>query len=580
RQIAELVGGVPLGIELAAGRLAILHPGDLVEQLTASTAVLEDANGRLGASLERSWRMVDAEARRCLSAIALFPRGGTLKMLASVAGMDSVVATRAMEQLVRASLVVREGRRFRLLDLIRDFAVRRIPAEVRQGLVSWALARADREIAYRESRGVTEYGGLVDAIPGVRRAYGLVVDPNERARLAICLWFHAEIAGPIDDITKLMEELDLVAVDPALAVHVWYARATNLLAAPDRTRAVALADRGLAEARSLGRPSEIVRHGALRAAVERLVGDSGTALELAREVVEYAETHEMPAIFRGFAYRCLSAILSNLGHFEESIRCAYRELALSKETYPNVEISVRTQVGKIRFWLGQTELALEDLECAFGMAEEADLTRRVATAGVQLANALANLGERERALTVFARVAQAAEAMGDPACAISARIGVAAFRPDSERAKTELQEVREFAATLGRRRDAATCCLLLAERQHVDGQLHDSLATYREGLRYTAAVGGWPYVESFLRASLALVVAELSSRQAALAELESSPPGTSRDEAALYGAVRAALMADWRRARDEMNRLAPGVRARLVKTLQRIHDGPDRTDSS
>ncbi|HEX5617259.1 MAG TPA: BTAD domain-containing putative transcriptional regulator [Solirubrobacteraceae bacterium] len=126
--VAELcrrLDGLPLAVELAAGRMALLEPEQLVARLADMLPLLEggarDAPARqrtIRATLEWSFALLDAEEQRVFRALAVFVGGAELDAAAAVTG--GCVA--GLDALVAKSLVqVRQGR-VTQLEMVRQFA--------------------------------------------------------------------------------------------------------------------------------------------------------------------------------------------------------------------------------------------------------------------------------------------------------------------------------------------------------------------------------------------------------------------------------------------------------------------------
>jgi predicted ATPase/class 3 adenylate cyclase len=163
RQIAAIcryAGGLPLAVELAAGRLDVESLGELVTRVeTAGSidglAAHGPATGRaasLTASFEWSYELLDPEAQALLRAVAVFAAPFSRDMALALHPRDDVtVIDSAFDRLVRASLVNRtsgQDARFRMLEPARQFARARSDAEELQRLRSRhaavMLTRAER----------------------------------------------------------------------------------------------------------------------------------------------------------------------------------------------------------------------------------------------------------------------------------------------------------------------------------------------------------------------------------------------------------------------------------------------------
>ncbi|MEZ4462865.1 MAG: tetratricopeptide repeat protein [bacterium] len=125
--LIDSLDGLPLAIELAAGRASIMTPGQMNVRLERRFDWLRDLRGHkpsLVDVIEASWNALPQRARDVLVALTSFAADFSLTSAECVApdaaGDDAVV--NVLERLVRRSLVQRVGSSFRLLDSIRLFA--------------------------------------------------------------------------------------------------------------------------------------------------------------------------------------------------------------------------------------------------------------------------------------------------------------------------------------------------------------------------------------------------------------------------------------------------------------------------
>lgn len=139
-EICRRLDGLPLGIELAAARMAGMSVTDVRDRLDDRFRLLA---GRPGAPQRQqslpelvrwSYDLLDDAEREVLRRAAVFVGGFDLAAFRGVFGNDDDTAVlRALDRLVRSSLVVAEhadGRvRYRLLETIRQFGVDELTAD-------------------------------------------------------------------------------------------------------------------------------------------------------------------------------------------------------------------------------------------------------------------------------------------------------------------------------------------------------------------------------------------------------------------------------------------------------------------
>ncbi len=139
-EVCQRLDGVPLAIELAAARVIVLSPNELLQRLDRRFQVL--AGGRRGAverhatlraAIDWSYELLDPSEQRLLARMAVFTGGCSLEAIEEVCSGDPVDRNEVMDlvtNLVARSLVVAEdrsmGTRFRLLETIRQYAEERL----------------------------------------------------------------------------------------------------------------------------------------------------------------------------------------------------------------------------------------------------------------------------------------------------------------------------------------------------------------------------------------------------------------------------------------------------------------------
>ena len=130
--------GLPLAIELAAARLKVLTPGDLVSRLGSRMEVLagstRDVPARqraLRSAIAWSYDLLDSDERALFRRLSVFAGGWTLADAASVCGISAGEVLPAVESLLEKSLIRRlpgdEGTaEFSMLESLREFAAEQL----------------------------------------------------------------------------------------------------------------------------------------------------------------------------------------------------------------------------------------------------------------------------------------------------------------------------------------------------------------------------------------------------------------------------------------------------------------------
>jgi predicted ATPase/class 3 adenylate cyclase len=141
-QICERLDGVPLAIELAAARVAMLTPQQLAQRLderfrilTGSERGAVERHQTLRAAIDWSYELLDDAERTVLARLSVFAGGFTLEAAEAVvsgAGIDAGEVFDILSRLVARSLVEADTEgaeaRYRLLETIRQYAAERLEA--------------------------------------------------------------------------------------------------------------------------------------------------------------------------------------------------------------------------------------------------------------------------------------------------------------------------------------------------------------------------------------------------------------------------------------------------------------------
>ncbi|MDQ2983378.1 MAG: PrsW family glutamic-type intramembrane protease [Actinomycetota bacterium] len=137
-EVCRRVDGLPLAIELAAARVAVISPREMLERLEDPLDVLEgggrDLEGRhqtLRATIDWSYQTLEAPEQALFARLAVFDDGFRLEGAEAVSGEGSGDLLDTLGALVDKSLVRRAQQadgepRFVMLETIRDYALERL----------------------------------------------------------------------------------------------------------------------------------------------------------------------------------------------------------------------------------------------------------------------------------------------------------------------------------------------------------------------------------------------------------------------------------------------------------------------
>jgi predicted ATPase/class 3 adenylate cyclase len=267
-QICRRLDGLPLAIELAAARTAVFSPTDLLARLERSLPVLvggpDDSPARqrtLRDTITWSVDLLEPAHQAAFTRLAVFRGGWTLDAADAICGVDPDM----LSGLVDAALVRREGKRYRMLETVREFAEERFAtsaerddilsrhavwfAEWAHGLVGGTFGR------HLETR--DEFASVEPDRENLRAAMERLMAQQDvsRARaLALTLWYYWLASGHALPAGSWMDQLLLLSdgLEPVEAAWLHAVAAEFPRFAGETRKAVEVKERGLALARAAG----------------------------------------------------------------------------------------------------------------------------------------------------------------------------------------------------------------------------------------------------------------------------------------------------------------------------------------
>ena len=219
-EICRHLDGLPLAIELAAARVAMLDPDELLRRLderlpllTSRSHSAPERQRTLRATIEWSYQLLTEEEQDLFRRLAVFRGSFSLEAAEAVCGCDLDL----LESLVLKSLVRRWGSgRIGMLDTIREFALAALDESTEADLVR--RAHAEHFLGVAESVNMNAH--RFDARRPIRFDIALLEQDNFRAALA---W--AAMGGDATVGLRIATGLEQfwVLSDPAEGMR-WYER--------------------------------------------------------------------------------------------------------------------------------------------------------------------------------------------------------------------------------------------------------------------------------------------------------------------------------------------------------------------
>lgn len=209
-EICRQLDGLPLAIELAAARLTLFTPAELLARMDTRLALLRDGATdqpdrlrSLQASIAWSYDLLSPSEQAIFARLGVFVGGWTLDAADAVAGegMPDTAVQEGMASLIAMHLVGRDiapdgTSRYGMLETLREYAVEQLvsrgdDASVRDRHARWVLALVQG----------TRAGGSLDQI--------LAIDPLEREQTnirAALRWLDA--TGQDETLARLVDALE------------------------------------------------------------------------------------------------------------------------------------------------------------------------------------------------------------------------------------------------------------------------------------------------------------------------------------------------------------------------------------
>jgi class 3 adenylate cyclase/predicted ATPase/Tfp pilus assembly protein PilF len=444
-RLVRLLDGLPLAIGLAAARMRLLSPAQLVERLGERLSGL-DRTGALQAAFEASWEALGPWEREAFAQLSIFEGSFDLDAAEAVLALppEAPLAIDVVQELVDRSLVhtlaaARAAPRFRVLATLRAFG--------RERLGSRRPELEARHLAWFASR-----RGDADEIPDLRSALDRALpsgDSVAAARLGSAAQRAYLLAGPNAEAVVVGERvLALPDLPAALRTQIRSQSLQALRSLGRNAEAAAVADVAIAEAADdASRAALLVerawcalllgRHADARADLDlagRLApAGSGqatvraAACVLARAEGRLAEAAaEYPAVIvaleRGGETRSVALAANNYGvSCLDLDRLTPARRAFERAVAAAAECQDRRLEGLGRVNLGLVDVAEGHLQRARDHLQQAlDGARELGDVGME-ANSLAGLGMVELAA---GSVAEAEESFA-AALALARRAGFA-----------------------------------------------------------------------------------------------------------------------------------------------------------
>ena len=416
-ELCRALDGIPLCIELAAARARTLPVSDIAASVSRGLAILSGGRREvprhraIEAAISWSWNLLEPDEQRALSRLAILTAPFTFRCGARVAHDDLDSGERLVATLADKSLVSRETNeagdaRFKILGVVRNFAVRHLsPADQRQAtrqLMSWALELfRPNETSFQQAEAIERLDAEFPLVRiALERSEG---SPADQVRLAVAIWPYLHIRSLSAYGCRFLaqareEDTQLTLAERGRALGIL----ANLLGYQGHyAESIGAAQRSVEVRRALGDPAQL-RHGLLIllgclietrrfgeadpclaeiAAIPGHVelstlgdltvrqgvlylqrGDPQRAIRLLTEAARCFSIERM-TLAHGFCLGYLSVAQRRAGDLDASLRTALQAWELLGSTFgPSCEAEVTVGLAAAYLALGRREDALAALD--------------------------------------------------------------------------------------------------------------------------------------------------------------------------------------------------------------------------
>jgi len=427
-RICELTEGIPLAVELAAGRLSALSAeqvadqlSDAVHVLTTTSRLLPARQRTLRATLDWSYDRLGASEKALFNRLSVFSGLAGLEAVRAVCADAALPAIEVLDHLARLidkSLVQAEATRhelrYRLLELLRQYASRRLAGTgeaeaLRARHAAYFAAQVDASNEEEARTRFTEWAQrLADDRPNLRAAltWSLEADPPLALRLAGGLAWLWHIFSNLAEGRRWLElALRAPGGDPAMRVRALHGAGQIVYRQGDLTATQAFLGEALQTARELG--DDVVTARVLRslglallslADYRRANGCLEEALAVQRRLDDRID------VARTIGSLALVAIAA--GRYEAGRDWLEESIRLARDTGDEWALATSIGVrGELALEVGDFEGARSHLQASIGILGRLRDAGSVAYRLEGFARLAAARSEHERAVTLAAAAA-------------------------------------------------------------------------------------------------------------------------------------------------------------------------------
>jgi predicted ATPase/DNA-binding CsgD family transcriptional regulator len=493
-EICRRLDGLPLAIELAAARAAVLSPAEILDRLddrfhllTGGSADAEPRHKTLRATLEWSHGLLSATEAVVFRRLAAFAVSWSLAAAEQVCSGEGVAADEVLDVLgaLRAKSLIgadegTDTTRYRMLETVREYARDRLRAAGEENAIlrrhaSWCVARAERAEDSRDREHEAWLERLDEDADNFRAALVWARDAGEAEtglRLANALTWFWQTRGNLQEALEWLQWGLSSLGEGRTAARAKALRNVGRIVHTlgDHDRGLAMIDRSVALFREVGNTDEAggcVCH---------------DLFQMCRNPL-----HAIPAMERNLA-------------------------AVRAMDDPNRLAHALSNLGLARFFRGDAAGAKSCFVEVLGLRPAGIDGDAAEQALMGVARVALLTGEYREAETALLEVLEHGKRVGDPdaqSAALSMLGELSRARGDTANARRLLAEALRLAREAGAALSIGRCELLLAGVELADGALEPARALYAQAMRRVEAGATLAYHQ--VRCELGLADVALAS---------------------------------------------------------------------
>jgi predicted ATPase/class 3 adenylate cyclase len=233
--ICRRVDGIPLALELAAARVAVLSPEALrtrlssrLSLLTSTSRDLPERHQTLRAAIEWSYALLSHEEQAAFRALSVFQGGWSLAGAQAVTGLDDAATMQILgslrdKSLVRLAETDDADPRYSMLETIQEYGMEQLTASAELGRVRVSHAAYFTGVSAEASQyvqgGPHQQGWLATIdreIANLRAAIQGSIDASDASTaidLSINLWYYWSIRGLMEEGQRWLSEALTLATE-------------------------------------------------------------------------------------------------------------------------------------------------------------------------------------------------------------------------------------------------------------------------------------------------------------------------------------------------------------------------------